>query len=248
MKRLLLFFTLVVLTFSCRKFQPEINDPHNACDCAKEVSADFLMEERTSGNNAPLNFYTNTDTTRQDKNVRFTATEKDAQVTWYLGQETFTNVQSVERFFGANFAGQSLPIICVVKKEPDLICFPNDDGYDSIVKYIHVSNHDVRDSSNLLEGTFRVKEKNRTDSIDLTVDIRPLGGLGGVVIDLYNFDGQGNNNFNNSGMIYLNYREVRFPINSHYVKILHKLSGEVKIEIVGNSSTFSSFYYAGRQL
>lgn len=245
MKRLLLFSILILLSLSCRKFQPEINDPHNACDCSQEVSADFLMEERTSGNNAPLNFYTNTDTIRQGKNVRFTAIEKNADVTWYLGQETFTNVQSVERFFGANFAGQSLPIICVVKKEPNLICFPNDDGYDSIVKYIHVSNHDVRDSSNLLEGTFRVKEKNSTDSIDLTVVLRHQNDL---VIDLYNYDGQGNDNFNNTGSIYLNYREIRFPINSHYVKILHKLSGEVKIEIVGNSSTFSSFYYTGRQL
>jgi hypothetical protein len=245
MKRILLFSILIVLSLSCRKFQPEINDPHNACDCSQEVSADFLMEEGSGNPNLPLSFYTNTDTTRQGKNVRFTAIEKNAQVTWYLGQETFTNVQSVKRYFGANFAGQSLPIICVVKKEPNLICFPNDDGYDSIVKYIHVSNHDVADSSYLLEGTFRVKEKNSADSIDLTVDFRELNGL---VIDLYNYDGQGNDNLNNWTSLNLNYREIRFPINAHYVKILHKLSGEVKIEIVANSATFSSFYYTGRQL
>ncbi len=245
MKRLLLFFTLVVLTFSCRKFQPEINDPHNACDCAKEVSADFLMEEASAGSNLPLSFYTNTDTTRQGKDVRFTATEKNAQVTWYLGQEVITNEPVVERFFGANFAGQSLPIICVVKKEPNLICFPNDDGYDSIVKYIHVSSHDVADSSNLLEGTFRVKEKNSIDSIDLTVEFRYSQGL---VIDLYNFDGQGNNNFNNWTSINLNYREIRFPINAHYVRILHALTGEVKIDIVAKGTSVPSFYYTGRQL
>ncbi|WP_107037406.1 hypothetical protein [Brumimicrobium mesophilum] len=246
-KILLLTSVFLLVLFSCRKEQPEINDPQNACDCSKEISADFLMEERTSSSAAPLNFYTNTDTIIQDKTVRFSALEKDAHVTWYLGQETISGEQEVERYFGANYAGQSLSIICVVKKDPNSICFPNDDGYDSIVKYINVSSHDVRDSTYLLQGTFRVKERNGSDSVHINVDFR-LDNTNNLVIDMFNYDGQGNDILNKSSQLYTNYREIRYATGSQQVRLWHQLSGEVRIEVVGNSPSIASFYYVGRQL
>jgi hypothetical protein len=70
----------------------------------------------------------------------------------------------------------------VAKKKPNTICFPNDDGYDSIVKYLTVSNKsydDVYDLPNhLFEGIFRFKDSLGNypgDSVDLKIELKYWG-------------------------------------------------------------------------
>lgn len=55
----------------------------------------------------------------------------------------------------------------VIKRATNSICCPNDDGYDSIVKYLTI----VPYSDEIItEGTFRVIAAGMTDSIDIYVD------------------------------------------------------------------------------
>ncbi len=184
-----LLFILLLMLFSCRKEQPEMAPLNENCDCATEVSAEFLMEEMTTWN---VNFahYTNTDTIFADKNVRFSALTDNATYTWYIGTEVLHD-QQVGRYFDNSLAGQDLPIALVVKKKPNSVCFPSDDGYDSIVKILHVSEFTNESfDTTFMEGTYRVKSPLLSDSIDIVIDFRYYSGSGKNV-DVYNYDGQG---------------------------------------------------------
>jgi hypothetical protein len=184
-----------VIILSCKKEQPAMRSLEEDCECAKEVSADFLMEEMTTGNTFDAK-YTNTDTIFRNKNVRFTALENDADYTWYVGAEVIKE-KTFTRFFSSSLSGQELPITLVVKKKANTICLPNDDGYDSITKKIIVINHypifDYRNldvNLGLVEGTFRVKSQNLADSFDITIDY-VLNGLSQEYVNIYNYNGLG---------------------------------------------------------
>ena len=160
----LLFFTLAFLS-SCHKDQAILPNGLNGCDCAHEVSAEFYIEEMTTPN---PNFvkYTDTDTIYADKNVRFRAKENDAEYTWYIGAEVLTT-QEVTRYFSSATAGQTITVSLVVKKNPNTICFPNDDGKDSLSRtFFIVPAFDSFDFYNnpqpRIEGAYRMKDEKST--------------------------------------------------------------------------------------
>ena len=171
-----LFLVCAVLV-SCKKEQPEMHTMHQGCDCAHEVSADFVMEELTTPN---PNFvqYTSTDTIYADKNVRFRALENDAEYTWIIGSEVI-HEQEVTRYFGTDLSGDVIPIQLIVKKKANTICFPNDDGVDTVTKYLVVGPEFddygfYNDPYPRFEGTYRMKDVNSSDSIDIQIDARPF--------------------------------------------------------------------------
>jgi len=174
MKKTLLLTTLILLTIltACHKDQPEINNtPTDPCSFAKEVSADFTMEEY-GWNSKRLS---ETDTMYSGMNLLFTALDSNAEYTWYIGAEVITD-RSFYRNFGSSLIGQTLPMHLVVKKDPNLICLPNDDGYDSITKYITIidpgdPNQFYIDTNYRIEGLYRMKDINCIDSVDITIDI-----------------------------------------------------------------------------
>jgi hypothetical protein len=243
---ILLFF----LAVSCKKdkITPPAPDP---CIGLHEVSADFLMEEMTSFNEN-LSIFTDTDTIYSEKPVRFTAKEENAEYTWYIGTEVL-HTRSVTRFFSNALEGQTLPITLVVKKAANTSCFPLDDGYDSIVKYLSVSTQKIGiDSSYLMEGVFRLKEKNRTDSVDITIDVK-LSLQGTKLIDIFNYDGNGTNSFSPTtylgyGIKGMNYRQYWFYLAAHSVNLHHEIGGKITLNVIGNDSSFNSYYYTGRKL
>jgi hypothetical protein len=201
----LLFFALVFLT-SCHKEQAILPNGLADCGCAEETSADFLMEEMTTGN---LNFakYTDSDLIFSSKNVRFTALEYDADYTWYIGAEII-HTKEVTRFFDNSLVGQTIPIILVVRKNPNKICFSNDDGYDSIVRNLTIAQlptYDYLDST-FMEGVYRMKSPLLNDSVDITIDY--IDYSSDKRIDIYNYDGVGSNCLNviNRGL-QVNYRQ-----------------------------------------
>jgi hypothetical protein len=225
---------MLLVVLACKKIeQPEMAQLNQECDCAKEVSADFVMEEMTTGN---INFaqYTPTDTILEKKNVRFRALEDGAIYTWYIGQEVLTT-QQVTRYFGESLVNQSLPIVLVVKKSPNSICFPNDDGYDSIVKFLTVSDRSSFPEINpdyVLEGSYKVKEKNGNDSIIMNFDF--------VYVDsqeqswnITNFDGNGTNCFGEISNFSINYRQLFVPrtTNCNHIQgsVHHRLDGITEI-------------------
>jgi len=218
-----LSLALVLAVFSCKKVpvQPIMAPLNKGCDCANEVSAQFLMEEMTTGNTNWAK-YTDTDSIFSSRNVRFTALEGNAEYTWYIGTEVL-HTQTVTRYFPDNFIGKSLPITLVVKKKTNRICFPKDDGYDSIVKHLTVvqvypsdNNFNIFDTT-FMEGVYRMKSPLLPDSIDIKIDYKYHNtGVKGFAIDIYNYNGKDSNCINRINMKYLNYRQFWITSDNSY--------------------------------
>lgn len=193
-KILLVISAFLFVLFSCKKEQFEIKKTADPCDCASEVSADFeILEHLQNGIADHLNVFTPTDHILGNKRATFRAKLGGAEYRWYIGIEELDQ-REVNRYFPEQLAGQAIPITLVVKKEPNKICFPNDDGYDSITKIMNVYD---RCDTNHLEGNFRIAEVGSIDSFDVKLNIR--GGFENNVfvpdqcngIDFYNYDKQG---------------------------------------------------------
>ncbi|MFK8038827.1 MAG: hypothetical protein AB8B74_11090 [Crocinitomicaceae bacterium] len=170
------FLCLLLFFFSCKKEQAELAQFNKNCANASAVSADFIMEELGGTiNDYDLGRNSITDTVWSIGAVRFYALEDSAEYTWYIGSEII-HEREFFRDFGDEFSGQTFPMTLVVKKKPNAICNPNDDGYDSIVKNLTViqqpNNSIWYDYFPQFEGTFRIKELHATDSIDINVQIR----------------------------------------------------------------------------
>jgi hypothetical protein len=146
---ILFTLSLVCLAVSCKKKQPQPDASLN-CDCAKEVSADFKMGEvfgeqfieldtiampigYYDGN--PANFgYLNT------VYVHFSADIKNAiSYEWQVGSNS---IIQTTKDFGLYFSDTigTIPVRLIVHAKPNKICFPNDDGVDTLVKYLTIRN------------------------------------------------------------------------------------------------------------
>ena len=190
-KIILTLATVFLATFlACKKEQPDFNkDPQDPCACASEVSADFDILERHTQLASSEIIITDHVLGAGSKQVRFRAKEEDAEYKWYIGadiecdRETFKN-------FGIQWVGSTIPITLVVKKEPNTICFPEDDGYDSITKTFNI--YDECHEPYLLEGTFRMAPEYSTDSIDIVIEFKEYPPQNDCLsADITNFDGEG---------------------------------------------------------
>jgi hypothetical protein len=239
----LLFFALAFLT-SCHKDQAILPNGLADCGCAEETSADFFMEEQ-SVNVPSVAYYTDTDSIQKNKNVRFKVKQDGDTFKWYIGSEILKTPE-VTRFFGASTVGLTVPITLVHKRKPNKICFPNDDGYDSIVKYLTITNYPIDNGSDFdfgsIEGTYRVKSDQIPDSFDVEIQI-VKDGLGLSKVNFYNYDGQGSNCLNqiemNSGS---NYREI-FLNGGTATLVCDYLRGRIKNQINGIAEMNITFFY-----
>jgi hypothetical protein len=178
MKNVIKIALLLLVSFAAvmckKKVQPTLSEINKDCGCAKELSADFLMEEIGS---LSVTFpkLTLCDSIFGDKNVTFTAIEDGASYTWILGLDT-VHTKTVTRFFYNWMVGNSYPITLIVRKKPNKICYPYDDGIDTITKMIHVARTGNFDSlftqaNYHFEGNFRIKSENDLDSIDIQTNL-----------------------------------------------------------------------------
>ncbi|MEN8929523.1 MAG: hypothetical protein ABF242_08385 [Flavobacteriales bacterium] len=150
----------VLLVFaSCTKEKE--NDPDPCCG-ETPVTANFGMMNITG---TFLNFYDFTPDvafTRNYITFRAMPQDPDATYTWYLGTEILTGSQISRDFSPTVMTGENnIPISLVIRKTPNIECYPNDDGYDSIVKYIKL----VDDKCEFLtNGDFKVLFDGKSDS------------------------------------------------------------------------------------
>jgi hypothetical protein len=181
---------LIALLFSCRKEQPEMNAAADPCACASEVSADFdILERHSQVANSEIIVTDHVLQNSFTKQVRFRAKEEDAEYTWYIGIDVETD-QETYKNFGTEWIGSTIPITLVVKKEANTVCFPDDDGYDSITKTFNI--YDECHEPYLLEGTFRMASENSTDSIDIDIEFIEYPPQNDCFsADITNFDGEG---------------------------------------------------------
>jgi hypothetical protein len=194
-----IFLAALVLVLACKKEKPELNvSNHDPCGCAQEVSAEFVIEESGSFIFDDLPDWVETDTIMHSKTVRFRAIETDAdEYTWYLGAEVLST-SSVVRDFPSQLANSDIPVTLVVRKTPNSICFPNDDGYDSIVRVMHVSQFPIIPSGSgdvqlgPIEGTYRFFAPQIGDSIDVSFNaLKRPGGSSTIHVDVQNPFGDG---------------------------------------------------------
>jgi hypothetical protein len=68
--------------------------------------------------------------------VTFTATEEDAVYEWTLGAETITERSFTRSGFPR---GENIKVTLKVSKNPNLSCFPEDDGKDTITRVFYVT-------------------------------------------------------------------------------------------------------------
>lgn len=88
-----------------------------------------------------------TDTIRI-RTVVFEAPEGMDEYTWLIGSEVLHD-RVVER--GGFPRGETIPITLIVRKTPQFMCFPDDDGIDTLVRYMYVM---VNSCNSLIHGRF----------------------------------------------------------------------------------------------
>ncbi len=247
---LILIASFGVLLNSCRKEQPELPGAVNPCQNARYVTADFLMEERSTPLNVDV-LFTNTDTIFKNKNVRFTALEDDADYTWYIGSEVIKE-RSFGRFFSDQLAGLDIPITLVVRKDPNKLCIPDDNGYDSLTKILHVSNvhlnyfgtgangDTIHIDLGALSGTFRVKSDHLSDSFDVKISFYEIPT--GFFCNIENYDGEGSNCLFQSRPKHLNYRSIR-DFNGTAFTQCNAMQGLIEHKLNGTTTMNLSFRY-----
>jgi hypothetical protein len=257
-----IFLAALLLAIACKKEKPELNvSDHDPCSCASEVSADFkIIELEDSPQFNPIG--TETDTICRERGVFFRANEDNAEYTWYIGSEIL-NTQQVGRYFDNTWANQNIPITLVVRKDPNLTCFPNDDGYDSVVRYMHVYPRPIMIPQDTVyftptAGTYRVKGPHLVDSFDVTFWAVPSIGGFSYSYKIFNFDGLGSSCENpNADIGGFTFRQVwldgvGFPCNYFRGDIHRKLNGVTEMNfrysLDGTSSNIVERTYFGRKL
>ncbi|MES2381529.1 MAG: hypothetical protein V4538_10845 [Bacteroidota bacterium] len=125
-KRYLIIITSVLLFAQCNP-DKEIA-PENPCTNAQEVKADFVIEELVGDR------YFEGDTIANYNKVRFRALQAADEYTWILGAETL----HTQSFIRTNFPIGWLDVKLVIKRKPNKLCFPNDDGIDSASRSFYV--------------------------------------------------------------------------------------------------------------
>jgi len=251
---------MLLLTLSCRKEKPAFDlSDKDPCSCSSEVSAEFkIIELEDSPQFNPIG--TETDTICRERGVYFIANEDDAEYTWYIGSEIL-HTKQVGRYFNSDWINQDIPISLVVRKDPNLTCFPNDDGYDSVVRLMHVYPRPILIPQDTVyftptAGTYRVKGPHLVDSFDVTFWSVPY--LGGYSYKIFNFDGLGSSCENpNATIRAFTYRQVwldgvGFPCKYFRGDIHRRLNGitemNFRYSVDGTSSTIVERTYYGRKL
>ncbi len=243
----LTLFSLV----ACKKEQPEITNPLAGCDCATETTADFRIIESATDHADYGKFITETDTAYTNRNIYFIASEKNAEYKWYIGTEILTD-SMVGRFFPSSVENQTIPITLVVKKKPNNICFPNDDGYDSITKYIHFVK--LPDPTGAFQpypinmaGTYRVKMPHLADSQDIIISCIMDEYNLEQILGVSNYDGEGNNinvpsPFPSQGLKlhFKNYSEIQMGLPNNF--LLNYFYGFLRRKVNTNQYEFDITY------
>lgn len=164
-KVLLIAITILLIVMSCDK------DPiKNPCDCGQQpVSANFTITETRAWPSWLMEKFEPYDTdTLMFGSAVFTAFEDDAKYTWLIGTETLHD-KEVKR---SNFpSGQTVPITLIVEKTPDNECFPNDDGRDTLIRYLYQAESPCE---SLINGNYHgVLESNQQDTFTVYIDNCP---------------------------------------------------------------------------
>jgi hypothetical protein len=282
MKPTVLSITSILLTLllalACRKEKPAFDlSDKDPCSCATEVSAEFDMYQSLIdyGNNNYSQYIDILTDTIFSGATGFIAKEENADsYKWYIGSQTFDTRQT-GRAFPSDLGGQDIPITLVVRKTPNKTFYPDDDGYDSITKMLHISIYPILDEPVVTpttyyrnvqfgstEGTYRLKGDHLPDSIDMNINVC-ISNINLYYVEFMNIDGMGTN-CNTSGRVFNNsmYRYINFGfgngISTEFCRnwagtIHNRIDGLAEISLQYREPTPDGtvrtwYYYKGRKL
>ncbi len=136
---------LLVVILSCSRCKEECDDSTNPecpnyiepietneCEGVIQTSADFSMFQKMNRPNDTDTLIEFFEFCFSTKEVVFHANQEDATYHWVIGADHYYS-QDVNIVFGAEFEDQNIPITLIVEREPNNICFPNDNGIDTVV-------------------------------------------------------------------------------------------------------------------
>jgi hypothetical protein len=113
------------------------DNPLNPCLDKRQVEAKFNMGELIPGEGNDPDSVIVSDTVLTDNNIVFRASEDYDSYEWKIGDDpkVFTSKQ-VSLYF--QYPVSRVAIRLIVKKFPFKSCFPQDDGLDTLIKYLNV--------------------------------------------------------------------------------------------------------------
>jgi hypothetical protein len=195
MKHFTLYFLTALLVLSCSHCkEQECTDstnpdcpnyvaptPVDPCAGSQEVSADFTIEEHVSY--LPNLWRLTTNGVFSDNTLRIRPLNDNVNCKWILGVDTI-QASEYSFHFPTGSYGQTFPIKLIVTGSIDTVCFPNDNGMDTITKYIT-----VYDSCQMpIIGKYRVAwDSAPTDSFDVKLTCN-ADWIDGIAIYAQNFE------------------------------------------------------------
>ncbi|MFK7969645.1 MAG: hypothetical protein AB8F95_04720 [Bacteroidia bacterium] len=241
---LIVLMALVTIVSGCK---PDCEDPRNpecpnfdpCIDSPGEVKADFYIYE--SGGLAEKqaidrNRFEPYDTdTIAVADAVFVAIEddEDADYTWYIGSQVLKGRSVSRRQFPE---GKNIPITLVVKRSPDLDCFPNDDGYDSLTRTMY---RIPPRTKHAYDGTYIGEIKGNQGPVTVTIKtdsffLRPSNRTSGPfsITSLYPYEGCTIGGLSRPSAWYLSggfvgYRQLSNAFVGYYVPVTDSLCGGV---------------------
>ena len=250
---LLLAMGFTIFTLQYCKDEPLCKDPTNPkcgnydrCYGKKPVTADF--EIGLSENPSvitPFSGMFEEDTIFPKGVLRFRAKIKGAKYTWKLGSETIYDSAFSRLFVNVSYGRYKVTLI--IEKEPDLACFPEDDGRDTLTRYFHI----VESCKLQTTGSYKGVWEGKKDSF--IFKILHMGSKG----NLNRWDTCNNTNYE---FVIINGRNYNIQqdtldysgdaiIGNYYAKILydfdHKINGEFRINPITRKLRFEYSYNNG---
>lgn len=150
MKWQLFFFSIILLTINaCKDECPPCDDPTNSecsnydpCYGKNRVTANFYMYENNGGLNPDKGWeYYDTDTLL-GQSVLLVAKEEfepywsEVNYTWIIGAETISGKDKKSITRNSFPTNERIPVTLIVSKKPHLDCYPDDDGVDTVTRYM----------------------------------------------------------------------------------------------------------------
>jgi hypothetical protein len=183
-KTLIILITFLILAFENCKDEPLCNDPTNLkcanyapCFVKKPVTPDFEMSEMYSFKIPKYVGDFNADLAFARGRIGFRPLNFDtsAVYTWILGSKRINEGSFIRNFVSTRQTGENnIPVTLIIEKKSDLPNYPNDDGKDTITKYIRFVENPCE---YLTSGDFKVLFEGKVDST--IVGVRNWDHIGG---------------------------------------------------------------------
>ena len=246
-----LLILLLITVGSCKKRCQDPSNPecenYNPCYGKTPVTASMVMDQSLMLY-FDEDFYETGDTVfPTGVLIRFRCLTEADRVIWVLGKDTVEKRQ-VERSFGLPYG--KYPVTLIVQAEPNLSCFPEDDGWDTLTRYVHL----IPVCELNVFGTFKVLFDGQTDSTLVGIKAKEQNNpLDSCVetnfIELTNFDGKGSVRWDESYFSY-NHLYIGSPIKESTLNVHTSYNAEkdlVTVDAIGGRFLLGT-HFKGRRI